>query len=75
MPFPDRNDSEWSLLIVVCLGTRWAALRRPWDDGSRHGQKMCLALILLVFCALFYVEAIAVIAENRLRSIINDNFL
>jgi hypothetical protein len=26
-------------------------------------------------CVLFYMDAIAVIAENRLRSIINDNFL
>ncbi len=27
-----------------------------------------------MFCVLFYVDAIAVIAEHRLRSIINDNF-
>jgi hypothetical protein len=31
-------------------------------------------LILLVFCVLFYVDAIAVVTENRLRRIINDNF-
>ncbi len=36
---------------------------------------VCLALILLVFCVLFYVEAIAIVTENRLKSIINDNFL
>jgi hypothetical protein len=27
-----------------------------------------------VFCVLFYVDIIAVITENRLRSIINDDF-
>ncbi len=70
MPFPGRNDSKWSWLIDVCLGTRWGAPRRPWDDGGRHGWKVCLALILLVFCVLFYVDMIAAIAENRLRSII-----
>ena len=35
---------------------------------------MCLALILLVFCVLFYVDAITTVEENRLRSIINDIF-
>jgi hypothetical protein len=76
MPFPDRNDSKWSWLIVVCLGAGWGAPRRwPWDNGGCHGSKMCLALILLVFCVLFYVDTIAVVTENRLRSIIYDNFL
>jgi hypothetical protein len=74
MPSPDRNDSKCSWLIVVCLGAKWVAPRRPWDDGGCHGRKVCLALILLAFCMPFYVEAIAVVAENRLRSIINDNF-
>ena len=37
MPSPDRNDSEWSWLIVVCLGAGWGAPKRPWDDGGRHG--------------------------------------
>ncbi len=37
MPSPDRNDSEWSWLIVVCLGGGWGAPKRPWDDGGRHG--------------------------------------
>jgi hypothetical protein len=32
-------------------------------------------LSFLVFCVLFYLEAIAVVTENRLRNIINDNFL
>jgi len=35
---------------------------------------VCLALILLVLCVLFYVDAITAIAENWLRSIINDIF-
>ncbi len=75
MPFPGRNDSEWSWLIDVCLGTGWGAPRRPWDDGGHHGWKVCLVFILLVFCALFYMDAIAIIAENRLKSIINDDSL
>ena len=41
---------RWSWLVVVCLGAGWVAPRRHWDDGSRHGWKVCLALILLVFC-------------------------
>ncbi len=46
-----------------------------WDNGGRHGWKVCLVLILLVFCVLFQVDGIAVVAENKLRSIINDNIL
>ncbi len=72
MPFPGRNNSKWSWLIVVCLGAGWGA-RRPWDNGGRHGCKVHLVLILLVFCVLFYMDAITAIAENRLRSIINYN--
>jgi hypothetical protein len=75
MPFLDRNNSKWSWLIVVCLDARWGAPRWPWDNGGRNGWKVCLALVLLVFCVLFYVEAVTTAAENRLRSIINDNFL
>jgi hypothetical protein len=29
----------------------------------------------LVFCVLFYVDAITIVVENRQRSIINDNSL
>ncbi len=65
---------RWSWLVVVCLGAGWVTPRLPWDDGSRHGWELRLALILLVYCVLFYVDPISVFAENRLRSIINDNF-
>jgi hypothetical protein len=37
--------------------------------------KVCLGIILLVFCVLFFVDAITVVTKKRLRSIINDNFL
>jgi len=72
MPSPDRNDSEWSWLIVVCLGAGWGASKLPWDDGGRHGRKVSLALILLVFCTYVYMGVIVVGAENRLISNIND---
>jgi hypothetical protein len=72
MPFSGRNSSKWSWLIDVCLGAIWGAPRQPWDNGGCHGWKVCLALILLVFCVLFYMDAVALVAENRLRSIIND---
>ncbi len=75
MPSPDRNNSVCSWLIVVCLGARWGAPRRPWDNSGCHGWKVCLVLVLLLCCVLFYVEAIVVVTENRLRSIINDNLL
>jgi hypothetical protein len=55
-----------------CLGAGSGAPRRPWDDSGRHGCKVCLVLILLVFCVLFYVDMIAFDAENRKKSIIND---
>ncbi len=42
MPFPDKNDSKWSWLIVVCLGAMWGAPRRPWDDGRCHSRNVCL---------------------------------
>ena len=46
-PPPDRNNSEWLWLIVVCLGAGWGAPGWPWDDDGHHGWKVCLALILL----------------------------
>jgi len=39
MPSPERNDSEWSWLIVVCLGAGGGAPKRPWDDGGRMVEK------------------------------------
>ncbi len=45
------------------------------DSGGRHGWNVCLVLILSVFCVLFNKEVIAVVTENRLRSIINDKIL
>ena len=62
---------QWSWLVVVCLGAGWVP-RRPWDDGGRHGWKVCLALILLVFCTYVYAGVIVVGAENRLIININD---
>jgi hypothetical protein len=75
MPYPDRNNSKWAWLIVACLGARWGTPKWPWDNGGHHGLKVCLVLILFVFCVLFYIGAVAIVTENRLRSIINDNFL
>jgi hypothetical protein len=41
MPSPDKKNSEWSWLIVVCLGAGW---------GHQGGLgTMCLALIVF-FC-------------------------
>jgi hypothetical protein len=76
MLFPGKNNMKWSWLIVLCLGAGWGAPRQPWDDGGHHDLKVVWHLVfLLVFCVLFYADAIAFIAENRLRSIINDNSL
>jgi hypothetical protein len=73
IPFPIRNESKWSWLIVACLGTRWGGgtkadvgrQRPPWLKSASGTH------FVLVFWVLFYVvNTITFVAENRLRSIL-----
>jgi hypothetical protein len=78
MPSPGGNNTRWYQLIVVYLcGNMGGTKRRSW--GMMEAAMMVETCILwrlifvLVFCMLFYVETITVIAENRIISIININ--
>jgi hypothetical protein len=71
------QKQQWMVVADCCMPRRWVGVggtrvalgwRRPsWlkSVSSAH--------FVRVFCVLFYVDTITVFAENRLRSIINDN--
>jgi hypothetical protein len=72
------NNTRWYQLIVVYLcgqmgGTKAKAVMGRWRPPLCWKVHNVAALFLLVFCMLFYVETITVIAENRIKSIININ--